>query len=125
MTYFKSQRKGMGGKIRLCIAHNGNMCTSSNHCMFLKLGGVIVDDMEILRESGLIRRKKTFVALLGSVMRPEVGMRSSLSPVGFFFSLARGSVLKVTCEHSVPGHVMLSHLVTLTLCYWEHLLGIS
>lgn len=61
-TYFKSRNNGLrGAQIRLCVAYNGDMCPSSNCCIFLRLGG---DDIEILEKSGgLIRRKNTFVAL--------------------------------------------------------------
>lgn len=45
-TYFKSRNKGLrGAQIRLCVAYNGDMCPSSNCCIFLRLGG---DDIEIL-----------------------------------------------------------------------------
>lgn len=86
-AYFESQRSGRGAQIRRCIAHSGDMCPSLNYCIFLRLGGVIGDDMGILEKSGCpTRRQKSLwprIQPLGSVMRCRVGMRSSLSLVGF------------------------------------------
>lgn len=101
-TYFQSWKKGLGrGSNELCAAHNGDRSPSSNWCIFLRLGGVIHDDIEILGKSGsLTRRKKSFVALHPVFWGQWWGVRPSL--VGFINpARAVPRQLKVICEHTL------------------------
>lgn len=76
-AFFESQSSGRGAQIRLCIAHNGDMCPSLNYYIFLRLGGVIGDNMGILEKSDCpTGRQKSLwprTQPLGSVMRSRVG----------------------------------------------------
>lgn len=52
-----------GAQIMLWIARDGDMCPSSNYCIFFRLGCVIGDDIRILGQSGSLTWRKDFVAL--------------------------------------------------------------
>lgn len=99
-----------GSQIRLWIAHNWDMCPSSNYCIFLRLAGV----MWVWGKGGcLTRRKQSFVACHSVFWNQWWGLGWRWGPVS--------RQLRVTSEHTLLCHLTLPQLVILTTLHYRDL----
>lgn len=80
-------RSERGAQISLCIAPNGDMCLISSYCIFLRLDGVIGDNMEILRKSGCLGKKRVLWFYMQSFGVGDIawgGDKEQSEPYGLF-----------------------------------------